>query len=67
MVWQYSSYKLDFLLSHVDHVKKISITYPLVELTTGLIFCANFFAYPSIYDQLPQSFIIFSGIILVQY
>ena len=43
--------------------KKISITYPLVELTTGLIFCANFFAYPSIYDQLPKFLIIFSGII----
>ena len=43
--------------------KKISITYPLIELATGLIFCANFFAYPSIYDQLPKFLIIFSGII----
>ena len=34
--------------------KKISITYPLIELTTGLIFCANLFAYPSIYNQLPK-------------
>ena len=41
--------------------QKISITYPLIELTTGLIFCANFFAYPSIYNQLPKSLIIFSG------
>ena len=43
--------------------KKISITYPLIELITGLIFCANFFAYPSFYDQLPKFLIIFSGII----
>ena len=41
--------------------QKISITYPLIELTTGLIFCANFFAYPSIYNQLPKSLIIFLG------
>ena len=43
--------------------KNISITYPLIELITGLIFCANFFAYPSIYNQLPKLLIIFSGII----
>ena len=43
--------------------KKISITYPLIELTTGLLFCANFFAYPSIYSQLPKTLIIFSGTI----
>ena len=41
--------------------QKISITYPLIKLTTGLIFCANFFAYPSIYNQLPKSLIIFLG------
>ena len=41
--------------------QKISITYPLIELTTGLIFCANFFAYPSIFNQLPKSLIIFLG------
>ena len=43
--------------------KNISINYPLIELTTGLIFCVNFFSYPSIYNQLPKSFIIFSGTI----
>ena len=43
--------------------QKISITYPLIELTTGLIFCANFFAQPSFYDELPKFLIIFSGII----
>ena len=43
--------------------KKISISYPLIELTTGIIFCANFFAYPSIYNQLPKFLIIFLGVI----
>ena len=43
--------------------KTISINYPLIELTTGLIFCANFFSYSSIYNQLPKSLIIFSGTI----
>ncbi len=43
--------------------RTISINYPLVELTTGLIFCANFFANPSIYNQLPKFIILLSGII----
>ena len=43
--------------------KNISITYPLIELVTGIIFCSNFFAYPTLYDQLPKFLIIFSGII----
>ena len=43
--------------------EKISITYPLVELMTGLIFCTNIFADPSIYSQLPQSLVIVAGTI----
>ena len=40
---------------------KISINYPLVELTTGLIFFANYFADPSIYSKLPNTLIIILG------
>ena len=43
--------------------ERISITYPLVELITGLIFCTSNFADPSIYSQIPKSLIIFSGTI----
>ncbi len=43
---------------------KISFSYPIVELSTGLLAWLNLYANPSIYSQTPVPFTIFCGIIL---
>ena len=42
---------------------KISFYYPFVELITALIVCLNMYANPTIYRQLPLTYIIFLGTI----
>ena len=44
---------------------KISFSYPIIELSTGLLVWANFYANPTIYSQLPVPIIIYSGTILI--
>ena len=43
--------------------KKISISYPIIELCTGLLVCFNLYAHPTIYNQEPIYVTIFLGVI----
>ena len=43
--------------------KKIAFSYPIIELFTGLLFCLNLNANPTIYSQQPLSVTIFLGCI----
>ncbi len=40
---------------------KIAFSYPSIELFTGLLFCLNLYAHPTIYSQQPINVIIFLG------
>ena len=42
---------------------KIAFSYPIIELFTGLLFCLNFYAQPTIYSQQTITVIIFLGCI----
>ncbi len=43
--------------------KIIAFSYPSIELSTGLLFCLNLYAHPTIYTQQPINVIIFLGCI----
>jgi leader peptidase (prepilin peptidase)/N-methyltransferase len=43
---------------------KISFSYPIIELSTGLLVWLNFYANPTIYSQLAEPIILFCGTIL---
>ncbi len=42
---------------------KIAFSYPCIELSTGLLFCLNLYAHPTIYSQQPINVILFLGCI----
>ena len=45
--------------------KKIAISYPIIELCTGLLLFLNLYAHPTIYDQQPIQITIFFGCIFI--
>jgi len=44
---------------------KISFSYPIIELFTGLLFCLNLYSVPTIYSQEPINVVIFFGCIFI--
>jgi len=43
---------------------KISLQYPLVELLTGVLFFANFYSKPSLFEAVPKEFVLIMGFTL---
>ncbi len=43
---------------------KISLQYPLIELITGTIFILNFYSRPTLFNTLPEQFVLIMGCIL---
>ena len=63
-VWFFPPYLVVFSLILSFALEYLFFSYPIIELSTGLLVWLNFYANPTIYSQLAVPIILFCGTIL---